>query len=301
MPKENLLNTSSYDEVKQLIIENWPITSVVFCKKYKTSHNYLTRISSGKTWNQIVVDCSLTPNIQTSSIYNEEDILKDIKRIHDIYGSVGSTTYRKLGMFSQKTIEDKYGSYSNALIQAGLRSRMISRDMSNADMIEEGKIIVEKYDRIDSKIITERCNFSVPTIISRFGSCSNFYNEIGYVNNHRNSNEGLDVLSIISEILNSECIKEKTFNDLVGIGGKKLYYDGFFESHNLLVEYNGIQHYTFISKYHSDKISLAHQVANDNLKMAYAINSGFNFIAIPYGCNDFDSIRYIIDSMINVT
>ena len=301
MPKQNLLNTSSYDEVKQLIIENWPITSIGFCKKYKTSRNYLTRISSGKTWNQIIIDCSLIPNIQTSSIYNEEDIFKDIKRIHDTHGSVSSTTYRKFGNFSQGTIKEKYGSYSNALIQAGFRSKMISRNMSNGDMIKEGKKIVEKYGRIDSKIITEKCNFSVPTIISRFGSCSNFYNEIGYVNNHQNSNEGLDVLSVVSEILNSECIKEKTFNNLVGIGGKKLYYDGFFESHNLLVEYNGIQHYTFISKYHNDNISLAHQVANDNLKMAYAISNRFNFVVIPYGCNDFDSIRYIINSVINVT
>ena len=301
MPKQNLLNTSCYEEVKQLIIQNWPITQAVFCKKYKTSKNYLKNISSGKTWNQIVVDSSLSPNMQTSSIYTNEDILNDIKRIHNTHGSVGSVTYRKFGKFSQMTIEDIFGSYSNALIQAGFRSRMISRTMSNQDMIDEGKEIVKKYNRIDSKIITEKCNFSVPTIISRFGSCSNFYNEIGYINNHQNSNEGIDVLSIISEILGSECIQEKTFKDLIGFGGRKLYYDGFFESYNLLVEYNGIQHFTFINKYHNDKISLAHQVANDNLKMAYAINNGFKFITIPYGCNDFDSIYYIINSLINVT
>ena len=41
MPKKNLLNTSSYEEVKQLIIENWPITQVDFCKKHRTSKNYL--------------------------------------------------------------------------------------------------------------------------------------------------------------------------------------------------------------------------------------------------------------------
>lgn len=301
MPKKNLLNTSSYEEVKQLIVENWPITQVDFCKKYRTSKNYLKSISSGKTWNQIVLDSSLLPNIQTSSIYTNEDILDDIKRIRDTHGSVGSTTYRKFGNYSQAIIDNTFGSYSNALIQAGLKSRMVARTMSNQDMVDEGKEIVRKYNRIDSKIITERCNFSVPTIISRFGSCSNFYNAIGYKNNHKNSKEGLTVLSIVSEILRSECIQEKTFNDLIGVSGKALYYDGFFESYNLLVEYNGIQHYTFISKYHEDNISLAHQVANDNLKMAYAINNGFKFINIPYGCNDFDSIYYIINSLINVT
>ena len=301
MPKKNLLNTSSYEEVKQLIIENWPITQVDFCKKYRTSKNYLKSISSGKTWNQIVVDSSLSPNMQTFSIYTNEDILDDIKRIRDIHGSLGSTTYRKFGNYSQAIIDNRFGSYSNALIQAGLRSRMIARTMSNQDMVNEGKEIVRKYNGIDSKIITERCNFSVPTIISRFGSCSNFYNEIGYKNNHKNSREGLTALSIVSEILRSECIQEKTFNDLIGVSGKPLYYDGFFESYNLLIEYNGIQHYSFISKYHEDNISLAHQVANDNLKMAYAINNGFKFITIPYGCNDFDSIYYIINSLINVT
>lgn len=301
MPKQNLLNTSSYEEVKQLIIENWPITQTGFTRKYRTSKNYLKSISNGKTWNQIVVDSGLTPNISTKSIRSNSDILDDIKRIHDTHGSIGSTTYRKFGNFSQSIIEKEFGSYSNALIHAGFKSKMISRTMSNDDMVNEGKFIVDKYGKIDSKIITERCNFSVPTVISRFGSCSNFYNEIGYVNNHQNSNEGLDVLSVISEILKSECIQEKTFDDLIGLGGRQLYYDGFFESYNLLVEYNGIQHFAFISKYHSDNISLAHQVANDNLKMAYAIKNGFRFVSIPYGCNDFDSIKYIIDSMINVT
>lgn len=301
MPKQNLLNTSSYEEVKQLIIENWPITQASFTKKYKTSKNYLKNISGNKTWNQIVVDCGLTANISTKSIRSSRNILLDIKRIYDTHGSASSTTYRKFGTFSQSVIEKEFGSYSSALIRVGLKSKMLSRNMSNEEMILEGKSIVEKYGKIDSKIISQKCNFSVPTIISRFGSCSNFYNEVGYINNHQNSNEGLDVLSIISEILKSECIQEKTFDDLIGIGGRKLYYDGFFESYNLLVEYNGIQHYTFISKYHNDDISLAHQVANDNLKMAYAIKNGYRFISIPYGCNDFTSIKYIIDSLINVT
>ena len=50
-----------------------------------------------------------------------------------------------------------------------------------------------------------------------------------------------------------------------------------------------------------NKIYLKPLLINDNLKMAYAINNGYKFIVIPYGCKDKESISYIINGLINVT
>lgn len=69
----------------------------------------------------------------------------------------------------------------------------------------------------------------------------------------------------------------KQFDDCKKI--KNLSYDFFIPEYNLLVEYDGKQHFYSIDKWGGDK-RLKKQVENDNKKNEYAKNNGYNIIRI---------------------
>lgn len=89
---------------------------------------------------------------------------------------------------------------------------------------------------------------------------------------------------------------QKTFNDLIGIGGYKLRYDFYLPKHNLLIEYQGIQHekpVDFIGK--GDKFaqdSFFYQQEHDSRKREYAKEHNIKLLEIWYW--DFKNIEKIL-------
>ena len=61
----------------------------------------------------------------------------------------------------------------------------------------------------------------------------------------------------------------------------KLYYDFYLPNHNLLIEFDGIQHYKPIT-FFGGITNLNETKKRDVLKMNYAINNKINLIKIPY-------------------
>lgn len=76
---------------------------------------------------------------------------------------------------------------------------------------------------------------------------------------------------------------QKTFPDLIGIGGGKLKFDFYFnyQGNTFVIEYQGQQHYKS-SDYFGGEQQFAWQQANDNLKREYCQNNGIKLIEIPY-------------------
>lgn len=89
------------------------------------------------------------------------------------------------------------------------------------------------------------------------------------------------------------CIQQKKFDDLIGTGGNKLSYDFYIPKHNLLIEYNGKQHYESIEYFGGEKIFLKQQ-KHDNIKQIYAKSNNYNLLIIPYW--EFDNIEKILDN-----
>lgn len=106
--------------------------------------------------------------------------------------------------------------------------------------------------------------------------------------------KGETAIRTILERLNIHHIQEYTFKDCIAIS--KLRYDFYIPSHNLLIEYDGIQHFQPIElfggvEYHTKVIE------HDNIKTEYAMNTGYNLIRIPY--YDFDNIESILTKQFN--
>jgi len=98
----------------------------------------------------------------------------------------------------------------------------------------------------------------------------------------------LDKYDIIYEV-------EKKFDDLISDKNRKLRYDFFISEFNLLLEYQGEQHFLYyksgiFTKEKYDKIK-----KNDNIKYKYAISHNFNIEYINYN----DDIETCLKNIIN--
>ena len=87
---------------------------------------------------------------------------------------------------------------------------------------------------------------------------------------------------IIDKILNSLKIKyevQKTFNNLKD--KSYLSYDFYIPSQNILIEYQGIQHYESIGYFGGDD-TFETQQKHDQMKLDYAKDQGYSLITVPY-------------------
>ena len=99
----------------------------------------------------------------------------------------------------------------------------------------------------------------------------------------------------IMSVLDSHNIKYKTeqmFDDLVGVGGGQLRFDFGIEDENLLIEYDGKQHYHHVKTWMSEEIfnDLQH---HDKMKNEFCDKNGITLLRIKY--TDYDKIEEILD------
>lgn len=82
------------------------------------------------------------------------------------------------------------------------------------------------------------------------------------------------------------------FDDLFGLKGGLLSYDFFLPNYNILIEYNGEQHYNSVD-YFGGEEQFKIQQEHDNRKRKYAEAHNINLIEIPYW--DFDNVENILN------
>lgn len=100
---------------------------------------------------------------------------------------------------------------------------------------------------------------------------------------------------IIQFLISNKIIFEsqKTFDGLVGIGGKKLRYDFYVPQHNLLIEFQGEQHEHSVD-YFGGAEQFKVQLEHDKRKREYAISNNIELLEIWY--YDFDNIETILNN-----
>lgn len=99
-------------------------------------------------------------------------------------------------------------------------------------------------------------------------------------------------LSEIIDVMFPFAEKEKKFDDCVY--KKMLPYDRYIPELNLLIEYDGEQHFKYIEFMHKTNDAYNAMVIRDSIKTKYAIDKGFNFIRIAYFENCKESLNEVI-------
>ncbi len=104
----------------------------------------------------------------------------------------------------------------------------------------------------------------------------------------------------IEKYLNSRDIKfepQKKFSDLVY--KRNLSYDFYLPELNILIEYNGAQHYMPIESF-GGKEAYEQQVIKDNIKRKYANENGYNLIEVKYTEKYYNTIAKYLDKKLLV-
>ena len=99
----------------------------------------------------------------------------------------------------------------------------------------------------------------------------------------------------LMNILNKENIKydyQKSYSDLVD--ERKLSYDFYLPEYNLLIEYNGKQHYAFYERYHRTIHGFHKQLHHDWLKRKYAKSNNINLLIINYKIKKEKDIKRVL-------
>ncbi len=79
-------------------------------------------------------------------------------------------------------------------------------------------------------------------------------------------------------------LREYSFESCVGIGGRKLPFDFFIEKFNILIEYDGIQHFKPVHIFGGEK-SFVDLKKNDEIRNRWCQENGFNLIRVKYDSN----------------
>ncbi len=97
------------------------------------------------------------------------------------------------------------------------------------------------------------------------------------------SSKGELLIEKLLKHLNLLYIRQKTFNDLKNpLTGWKLRYDFYLPQENMLIEFNGIQHYKD-TKYWNKNFKT--QQFKDNIKQDYAFKNNYKLLIIKYNQN----------------
>jgi Zn finger protein HypA/HybF involved in hydrogenase expression len=160
----------------------------------------------------------------------------------------------------------------------------------NLEEIKEKGILIhgDKYFYLD--IIHKN---KVKYIKLKCKKCNHIFNQI--IDNHLNKLNGCPIckskskgIEQIETHLKNNNIKynrEKSFDDCIFI--RKLYFDFYLPEQNVLIEFNGRQHYKSIS-YFGGKESFEKQIIRDNIKVNYCSENNIKLLIITY-----KEIKYI--------
>lgn len=92
---------------------------------------------------------------------------------------------------------------------------------------------------------------------------------------------------------------EKTFDDLIGLGGKKLRFDFYLPDYNILIEFDGHQHHTFPNAYHKSIENFNKLQEHDRRKNDYCDLNNIYLIRINETKSNYSIIKETIEESLN--
>lgn len=177
------------------------------------------------------------------------------------------------------------------------KSREISRRKTHEAFIEDMKIANPNIEII-SKYVNSKTNISCRcSICGSLWSAkpANLLSGTGCPKCTRSKSE--DKIECFLKSNNIGYVLQKKFDDLLGLGGRKLSYDFYIPANNLLVECQGLQHKKPVDYFGGDK-SFAIQQEHDKRKREYARKHNIDLLEVWY--YDYGNIEQIMSEKLHI-
>ena len=161
--------------------------------------------------------------------------------------------YHKNSKYSWYLENKFYKSFQDAVIKLDIKSNILPE--CNLDDIK--KEIISLYNEYNFFSVELFCNKnSLRNKAARYvydnvdGGFTTLCNELNIPLNTANKRCNY-LINIIEEILNEKAKREYSFTWLRNSNNNKYRVDAYFENFNLIVEYNGKQHYELVNRFHN--------------------------------------------------
>ena len=218
----------------------------------------------------------------------------ELKDIHSfVGGQIGSLDCNKCNSFAQWGI-DNLG--DNFLEKCWNKDNII--DPWEISKGKDSKVWINCQENKDHKSYNPSCK-SFTGKNSRCPICNESKGEkecrIVFIKNNFIEITESDYYNLLIKDNHKYLISQKTFLNLLGLGGGFLSYDFYLPKYNLLIEYQGEFH-DGTAKLQTEEEFII-QKEHDKRKKEYAISNKYNFLVIWYW--DFDNIETILSEYLN--
>ena len=224
-----------------------------------------------------------------------EQFIKDAKLIHgdkyDYSESVYVNSKTKLKIKCNKCNNIFLQKPNNHLLKNGCPICYGTHKKTTEQFIEEAKKIHgDRYDYSETVYVNSKTKLKIKCIMhGDFLQRPNDHLRKNGCPICKESYGEKEIAKILKE-KNIKYISQKKYNNLMDI--EQLSYDFYVKDKNLLIEYNGEQHYKFNKFFHKDLHCFHKQLHHDWLKRKYARDNKINLLIISY--LDFNNIENIL-------
>lgn len=226
--------------------------------------------------------------------YLKEDVILEVNRIVNNFGYFSKTLLEKYGKINYKVINRIFGNFENMYKELNIKQRENNLSIySRQELIDELKRLYSEFNCLSSDIITKHSIYSLTPFLTQFKSIQEMYNIIEEPIKIKWMSSYI-VIEFISKYLNEKPILEFRHKNIKNpITNRTLPFDAYFQKYNLLVEYNGKQHYFFVSRFHKSNNDLLELQKRDTIKYELAKKNNFNLLIVKYDQSIDDTLQLL--------
>jgi hypothetical protein len=243
-----------------------------FCSltKFKQAHNLKNQ-----------TEVRVSTKGRKRKIWTKEECLEEARRLESIYGKFSKGVLEAHGRINHKVYVRLWGSFQNFYDEISVNIHTSENIYSDEQLFESLRSMERAQIPISINTINEHALVSHVTYIKRYGSIQQACEFAGVSYNRIWVAEKL-CIDFITGLLNEKPQLQFRFSDLRSPKGGLMPFDAFYIKHNLLVEYNGRQHYQFVKHFHGNKKYFLYRQECDHIKYEYCKQKGIKLLIIRY-------------------
>lgn len=211
-----------------------------------------------------------------------EDVEDDIRKFVEKYNTTSSTLYRKYGNYSNMVI-NRFGGWVKVLEGMGLKPTL--KKLGKDEILKQTQELIDKYGFLSVDLIKQNCPFTLQALEFHLGNAEEICKYFNNPNLFDTSRSSMEILieKLLSEIVGRENFyREYTWEWLLSETGNHLYVDFYIPNINIVIEYDGQQHYEFSKFFYKTEEQFKRRQELDKLKEKLILEHDIKLVRIPY-------------------
>lgn len=280
------------DEFKKEVLRLFKIHKKVTDKIWKAysyfpniNYNYYRNKNGGIK--RILKDFGVDYKFHSS--LTKEEILKRATDLYKTNGFIDKVLCCK-NHISSSSVRREFGSYNNLFLEINAPINM-NKNITKKDLINDILLFIKKFETTSSTFYRKYGKYS-ECIINKYGGWESLLKELNITSKRNSSAECL-----IEKILTEENIEFKIhfgWEWLRNSDGNKMFVDFYLPRYNIVIEYDGEQHYKFVKYFHKTYSNFLKNQERDKEKSLLLNNHNIKLYRILYNDDIISKLNEII-------